>query len=133
MKFRLKDFRQAHKMFQSELSELLEMNQSTVSRLELRGSCKMSFPQMQRLYERFGKEDVDSFMDKSDEVVSVEISGEAAETPGNSVDDNGTQESESVSMSIIRQQSEALTKIVAKQAEQTDRLIALLEKLQDKL
>ena len=127
MGFRLKDFRQAHRMFQSDMAELLETNQSSVSRLELRPSCKLSYLQMQKLYERFGHEDVDAFMEADTEEVSVEITGNTNE--GDGTQNNGFFGADDATMGIIRQQSEALVALAKKQSEQTDRLIALLEKI----
>ena len=128
MKFRLKDFRQAHKMFQSDLAELLDSNQSTISRMELVGACKLTYPQVQALYGKFGREDVDAFWE---EEITVEVNGNTNE--GEGTQNNGYFGADTISLGIIKQQSEALIKLSAKQAEQTDKLIELLQKVNEKL
>lgn len=128
-KFRLKDFRQAHGLFQSDMSELLQTNQSSVSRMELKPSVKLTFPQMQRLKERYGEEEVEAFME--DDSISIDATGNTNE--GNGTQNNGYFGMDASAMRLIREQSEALMRLSAKQSEQTDKLLALIEKLSEKL
>lgn len=129
MRINLKDFRQSHKMFQSDMAELLEVNQSNVSRAELRGYFTLSYPQVKKLYEKFGKEDVDSF--SLDKGISVSAFGNSNE--GSGTQNNGYFHMDTNALDIISRQSEAVINLAQKQAEQTDRLIVLLEKLSKKL
>ena len=134
MKINLKDFRQAHRLFQSDLAELLQTNQSTISRMELKNGVSLSYPQMMTLYERFGKEDVDAFAvdeEPKDERTSVVVENNT--NYGEGVQNNGYFSADKMSLEIIRKQSEALSNLAGKQSEQTDRLIVLLEKLSEKL
>lgn len=109
MKIRLKDLRQSHGMFQSDMAALLGLNQSTVSRLELHPVAELTFPQYNALCERFGQEDVMRFIDDGTE-----------ENRGRAVND-------STAMEVIKQQTEVLAHVLRKQTEQTDRLLSLLE------
>lgn len=125
MDINLKDFRQAHGLFQSEMASILGLNQSNVSRAELRGYFTPTYPQLQTLYSKFGKEDVDSF--KIEEAKHPESEAEVE------ADEEISQDSDITALAIIKQQSEAITRLAEKQASQTDRLIVLLEKLSEKL
>lgn len=130
MKFRLKDFRQSHNLFQSDMAVILNANQSSVSRMELRGSTRLTYPQLQALYEKFGKEDVDSFLEDEDEmgVVSVNNVNE-----GDGTLNNGYMTADTRAYEIIKNQSEIISRLAEKQAEQTDKLLGLLEKISEKL
>lgn len=129
MRINLKDFRHAHRLFQSDMARLLELNKSNVSRAELRGYLTLTYPQLHTLYDKFGKEDVDSFM--LEDNLSVEVSNNTNE--GDGTQNNGVFATDGASLEIIKQQSEALTRLAEKQAEQTDRLLLLIEKLSEKL
>ena len=131
MKFRLKDFRQSHNLFQSDMATILDANQSSVSRMELRGSTRLTYPQMQALYERFGKEDVDSFVVEEDEDMGVVSVGNVNE--GDGTQNNGYMTADTRAYEIIKNQSELISRLAEKQSEQTDRLLTLLEKLSEKL
>ena len=137
MKIDLKNFRQSHNLFQSDMAEILQLNQSNVSRAELRGYHELTPNQKKALVERFGEEDVESFRISDDEAeriegnVTVEASNNTNE--GSGTQNNGVFATDAMSMTIIKQQSEALTKLAEKHASQNDRLIALLEKLSEKL
>lgn len=131
MKINLKDFRQSHGLYQSDMAELLEMNQSNVSRAELRGHLELSYPQKQRLYEKFGKEDVDSFAIKGEDSISIVSTGNTNE--GDGMQNNGYLSMDKEALSIIKAQSEALVRLSDKQAEQTDKLLVLIETLAGKL
>ena len=56
MRINLKDFRQSHNLYQSDMAELLQVNQSNVSRAEIRGFFDLTYPQKKALYEKFGFE-----------------------------------------------------------------------------
>ena len=130
MRINLKSLRQSHNLFQSELAQLLGVNQSNVSRAELKGFFELSYPQLQLLIEKYGKEDVESFMIEEPQV-SVSASNNPNE--GSGTQNNGYFCANDATMEIIKTQSEALADLAAKQSQQTDRLIALLEKLSEKL
>lgn len=130
MKINMKDFRQAHNLFQSEMAELLGVNQSNVSRAELRGYFSLTYPQLQTLYERFGREDVDSFS-VDEPQVSVTASGNSNE--GSGTQNNGLFHFDEGLIDVIRRQSDAITELAHKQSEQTDRLLSLLDKISEKL
>ena len=130
MKFRLKDFRQAHSLFQSDMATLLDTNQSTVSRMELKGIARLTYPQLQSLYDKYGKDDVDSFLEHEEEMGVVAI-GNINE--GDGTQNNGYMTADARAYEIIKKQSETISSLAAKQSEQTDRLLTLLEKLSEKL
>lgn len=58
--FKLREFRLAHSLKQSEIAEILGVAQSGISRME---SEKIELPKVlyKKLYDRFGEDDVDSF------------------------------------------------------------------------
>lgn len=129
MRFNLKDFRQSHSLFQSDMAELLNINQSNISRAEIRGYLELSYPQLNALYNKYGREDVDSFM--LPDPVSIGASNNTNEGDGNQ--DNRVYAYDLASLDLIKKQSEALMRLAEKQNEQTDRLITLLEKISEKL
>lgn len=61
MKIDLKKFRQAHNLFQSDISAILGVNQSNVSRAEIRGVFDLSYEQEKKLFEKFGEKEVKAF------------------------------------------------------------------------
>ena len=129
MRFRLKEFRQSHKLFQADMASILEANQSSISRMELRPSCKLTHEQYGKLYERFGKEDVEAFIVEDEKEVFV--TGNTNE--GDGIQNNGVFGNGDAEMDIIKQQSEIISRLATKQGELTDKLIALLEKISEKL
>lgn len=129
MDINLKDFRQAHKLYQSDMAEILGINQSNVSRAELKGYLSLSYTQKQTLYERFGKEDVDSFEVKAEDI-SLEVSGNVNQG-GNQ--NNGYFTTDKTALSIIQQQSDTIRNLAEKQAEMTEKLMVLLEKISEKI
>ena len=137
MKIDLKNFRQSHNLFQSDMAELLQLNQSNVSRAELRGYLELTFNQKNALVERFGEEDVESFRISDNEAVpsksNVTVNASNSTIEGGGTQNNSINGPDAMSMAIIKQQSEALIKLTEKHASQNDRLIALLEKLSEKL
>ena len=131
MKINLKDFRQAHGLFQSDMAEMLEMNQSNVSRAELRGYHELSYQQQQTLYDKYGKENVDSFAITDNEPISIVATGNTNE--GDGTQNNGYFGTDREALSIIKAQSDAIIRLSAKQTEQTDKLLVLIDKLANKI
>ena len=131
MRINLKDFRQSHGLFQSEMAAILGMNQSNISRAELKGFLDISYPQQKILNEKYGKEDVEKFIIRDDGPISVSASNNKNE--GDVTQNNRFFASDIKSLEIIKQQSEALAELAAKQSQQTDRILDLLEKLSEKL
>lgn len=129
MKINLKELRQTHKLSQGEMAQILELNQSNVSRAEIKGYLALTPQQRKALYDRFGKETVDSF--ELEKNISVVATGNT--NHGEGTQNNGYFGIDTSTLDIIRKQSEALTMLAEKQAEQTDKLIALLEKISEKL
>ena len=129
MKINLKNLRQAHDLFQSDMAELLDINQSNISRAELKGFFVPTYPQLQKLYDKFGKEEVDTFV-IADEGITVNASNNS--NKGNGTQNNGYFEVDATAMEIIRKQTDVLMKLAEKQAEQADRLLDILEKLSEK-
>lgn len=129
MDINLKDFRQSHSLFQSDMAEILGINQSNVSRAELKGFISLSYQQREKLYEKFGKEDVDAFEVHRNEV-TVEANGNV-NSGGNQ--NNGIISIDEMTLSIIKQQSETIRTLAEKQAEQTDKLMGLIDKISEKL
>ena len=128
MRFRLKDFRENKKLFQSDLARIMETNQSSISRSELRPVSSITFAQYDSLCKEFGKQDVEPFVVTEDNP-SIIIKGN--KNQGSGTQTNGVI-SDSSAMDIIKEQSTALRDIMRKMAEQTDRLLSLLEKITDK-
>lgn len=130
MDFRLKDFRETQKLFQSDMAALLQINQSNVSRMELKGVCYLTLPQYKTLCEKFGDEAVNAFIVKEGEqqVVVANNKNEGSGTQDNSVTMN-----DATAMLVIQTQAKALSESLKKQAEQSDRMLTLLEKLTEKL
>ena len=133
MKIDLKKFRQAHDLFQSDISAILGVNQSNVSRAEIKGCFELSYEQEKKLFDKFGEKEVKAFCipQKPCEKYSVVASGNA--NTGDGTQNNGIFAVDATTMNIIKQQSEALTNLAEKQISQNERLIVLLEKLSEKL
>lgn len=129
MKINIKDFRQAQGLYQSQMAELLGLNQSNISRAEIKGYLELTYPMLQTLYEKYGQKEVDKF--RIDDNVSVNASNNVNE--GGGTQNNGYFHTDAESTEIIRRQAEAITMLAEKQAAQTERLIDLLEKLYEKL
>ncbi len=130
MRLNLKDFRQSQGLYQSDMAAILGLNQSNVSRAELKGWFELSYPQLQTLYEKFGKETVEKFMSEDP---SVSVSASNNTNKGSGTQNNGYFGADSTAMDIIRRQTDVLAELASKQSQQTDRLLALLEKISEKL
>ncbi len=130
MEFRLKDFRETQKKFQSDMATILGVNQSNVSRMELKGVSSISYPQYKALCETFGKEAVDEFIVKENEQAVVVANNK---NEGSGTQDNSVNVGNADAMTIIHTQAKALSDAIKKQSEQADRMMTLLEKLTEKL
>ncbi|WP_337468362.1 helix-turn-helix transcriptional regulator [Hallella sp.] len=117
--FRYKEFRRAHGLFQSQLAEIMGMVQSNVSRYETEG-IEPTPEQYQKLYEKYGKEDVDSYIVKGEALNSnVNIHGNQ---------NNGVQVDKDI-IEIIKKQTEILANHIVEQDKINSRLISVLENL----
>lgn len=132
MRIDLKNFRQAHQLFQSEAAELLGINQSNVSRAELKGFFDLNFLQRKKLIEKYGQEDVESFRIPDGKQGNTTVNATGIRNEGEGTQNFGYFGADTTAMGIIRQQSEALTKLADKQSSLNERLLALLEKLSGK-
>lgn len=121
--FKYKEFRRAHSLLQSQLADILGMTQSNLSRYETEG-VDLTREQYGKLYEKYGKEDVDAFIvDSSQNVTAC----------GNMLQGTGTQnngiQSDKDMLEIIRKLTETITHHVEKQDEINSRLLTILEKM----
>ena len=122
MRLKLKDFRQTHRIYQAELAAMLGTTQSTISRMELTPTAELTSSQYQVLCDRFGKEDVDSF--RTDRV-SVDVSGNSVS--GRSRFETNVNVNE---VDVMTRIAEAVIRLSEKQAEQTDKILSLMEKIE---
>lgn len=120
--FKLKEFRSAHGLKQSELAEILDLTQSGISRIETE-KIELSIVQYQKLYDKFGKEDVDSFRVEPPAVDVDALIGEAQV--------KGLQQNIEL-LSIIKKQNDTICEHVAMQDNFNRTLLQLLEKLSAK-
>lgn len=132
MRFRLKDFRQAHGLYQSDMAELLGLTQSTVSRAELKEEgIELSYPQRLTLFEKYGEEDVTAFFLEDEKEKKKNAAVKAAEKEMQK--NGGVILDGSLLLGIINEQSATITNLSRKMAEQTDRILEIIEKLSEKL
>ena len=129
MRINLKDFREAHRLSQADMAKILGLNQSNVSRSELRGFLSLTFPQKNILYEKFGQEDVESFEIKN----GITVDASRNNIKGNGILNKGVLEADSSYLDVIRRQNEIIATLVTQQTEQAERMLALMEKLSNKL
>ena len=111
--FRLKDFRQAHGIFQSRMAEILGTTQSSISRMESE-NIELTIDQYQKLYDAFGQDNVDTYRVEGD---SILVAGGA----------NAQLNSDLVE--IIKKQNEMVCENMKKISDLNERLMSLLEKL----
>lgn len=116
--FRLKDFRQAHRIYQAKMAEILGTTQSTVSRMETE-NIDLSIEQYNKLYDAFGKENVDSY--KIDDS-KVYIAGNSNAFNGKTTIVNNDL------VNIIEKQNDMICDNMKKLAEMNERLLALMER-----
>lgn len=119
MDFRLKDFRQSQRMFQSDLAEVFETNQSTVSRMELTPTTDLSYRQYELLCEKFSREVVDKFIATNDTTVQVGRTANHAQ--------DGAQ-----LMDTVKSILDTISQVMKKQSEMNERLLNILEKTIEK-
>lgn len=119
--FKYKEFRRAHSLFQSHLAEIMGMKQSNVSRYEADG-LEPTPEQYKRLCDKFGKEDVDSFMVDDATVVSQN------NVNGSGVQNNGIQTDNGL-VEIVKNLTETLAEHMKKQDALSDQMMSLLQKL----
>lgn len=120
--FKYKEFRRAHSLFQSQLAEIIGMTQSNLSRYETEG-IEPTREQYERLYDKFGKEDVDAFIveDGAHVVATNNVNGSG-------VQNNGVQSDKDL-LAIVKTLSETLSEHVKKQDAMAEQMMALLQKL----
>ncbi len=120
--FKYKEFRRAHSLFQSQLAEIIGMTQSNISRYETEG-IEPTNEQYDRLYEKFGRENVDAFVvkDGSHVVATNNVNGSG-------VQNNGIQSDKDL-VGILKNLTETLSEHVKKQDAMAEQMMALLQKL----
>ncbi len=121
--FKYKEFRRAHSLFQSQLAEIIGMTQSNISRYETEG-IEPTREQYEKLYDKYGKEDVDAFV--VDESLSISASNNIMK--GTGVQNNGIQADKDM-LAIIKKQAETMSSHIERQDAINERLVALLEKM----
>lgn len=117
--FKLREFRNAHGLKQSELAEILDYTQSGISRMETE-KIELSRAQYQKLYDVYGKEDVDSFHVDMEPVDMNAVINEAQI--------KGLQQNIDL-LEIIKKQNETLCEHVRNQDAFHRTLLQVLEKL----
>ena len=70
MAFKYKEFRRAHGIFQSQLAEIMGVVQSNISRYESE-NIEPQPEQLKKLYDKYGKEDVDSYFIEDTNIFDV--------------------------------------------------------------
>ena len=115
MEIKLKEFRQKHNLYQADMAAILNIAQSSISRMELKPTADLSYNQYQTLCDKFGIEEVEMF--KADSAIPKAL-------PKKTPSDNQS------ALDIIGQLTSSLVKLTEKQIEQSDRLISLLEKME---
>lgn len=120
--FKYKEFRRAHSLFQSQLAEIIGMTQSNISRYETEG-IEPTRDQYERLYKKFGKEDVEAFVVKDDAHVVA-----TNNVNGSGVQNNGVQSDKDL-IGIVRNLTETLADHVKRQDAMAEQMMALLQKL----
>ncbi len=117
--FRYKEFRRAHGLFQSQLAEIMGMAQSNVSRYETEG-IDPTPEQYNKLYEKYGKEDVDTY-----KINHLDSNNK----PKDPSAQNGSVQIDKDIIEIIKKQTEILANHVVEQDKINARLMAVLENL----
>ena len=127
MFIRLKDLRQDRGIYQSELATILQIGQSSVSRLELRPVAAITYPQYKALCERFGDDTVNNFVQESRDM-QINVSSNTNHGAGNQ-DNSVSMSLDDPLVSIVQRQSATIARMADKITEQTDRLLRILEKI----
>lgn len=129
--FKLYEFRKAHEMYQADLADIIGLTQSAISRMEKEGA-DLSKAQYQKLYERFGQEDVDAFRVEDGGINAVGNIMNGTGTQNNGMQVHANQDL----IAIIKNQNETICRVLEQQqdwvsrfAQQNERLLSLLEKI----
>ena len=114
--FKLREFRLAHSLKQSEIAEILGIAQSGISRME---SERIELPIVlyKKLYEKFGEDDVIAFR-----IIEDESSKSSADLRLKESDNKDL-------IDIIQKQNDIICEHIKRQDDLNKRLIELLEKL----
>ena len=117
--FKLREFRIAHSLKQAEIAEILGVAQSGISRME---SEKIELPIVlyNKLYERFGKEDVDAF-----KIVDEDSNEQQADLRLRETDNREF-------LAVIQKQNDIICEHIKRQDDLNKRLIDLLERIYTK-
>ena len=121
--FKYKEFRRAHGLFQSNLAEIMGISQSNISRYESEGIDPTPI-QFQKLYDKFGEEEVKAFEVDPSQIVNAENNI----NNGSGNQNNGIQNDADL-LEIIKKQTDMIVKHIEKQDDINARLMSLLEKL----
>lgn len=121
--FKYKEFRRAHGLFQSKLAEIMGISQSNISRYESEGIDPTPI-QFQKLYDKFGEEEVKAFEVDPSQIVNAENNI----NNGSGNQNNGIQNDADL-LEIIKKQTDMIVKHIEKQDDINARLMSLLEKL----
>lgn len=121
--FKYKEFRRAHGLFQSKLAEIMGISQSNISRYESEGIDPTPI-QFQKLYDKFGEEEVKAFEVDPSQIVNAEDNI----NNGSGNQNNGIQNDADL-LEIIKKQTDMIVKHIEKQDDINARLMSLLEKL----
>ena len=117
--FKYKEFRRSHGLFQSQLAEIMGMAQSNVSRYETEG-IDPTPDQYKKLYEKYGKEDVDSY--KVENILpNHNMNAHGAQNCGMQIDKD--------IIEVLKKQTEILANHIVEQDKINSRLMSVLENL----
>lgn len=117
--FKLREFRIAHSLKQSEIAEILGVAQSGISRMESE-RIELPIALYSKLYEKFGKEDVDAFKIFDEESTNQQVDLRLKETDNREL------------LAVIQKQNEIISEHIRRQDELNKRLIDLLERIYTK-
>ncbi len=117
--FKLREFRIAHSLKQSEIAEILGVAQSGISRMESE-RIELPIALYSKLYEKFGKEDVDAFKIFDEESTVQQVDLRLKETDNREL------------LAVIQKQNEIISEHIRRQDELNKRLIDLLERIYTK-
>lgn len=114
--FKLREFRIAHSLKQSEIAEILGITQSGISRME---SERIELPIVlyNKLYDKFGKEDVDSFRIVDEDYDKQPVDVRLKETDNREL------------LAVLQKQNDIICEHIKRQDDLNSRLIDLLEKI----
>lgn len=122
MAFKYKEFRRAHGIFQSQLAEIMGVVQSNISRYESE-NIEPQPEQLKKLYDKYGKEDVDSYFIEDTNIFDVKSSSKGSNGQNNCilVDKD--------IIEILKKQSDILVKHIIEQDKINARLMTVIENL----